>query len=178
MDYLLLLPLITIVWISIHVLISSFKPLKSSKNPPGPHPFPIIGNILELGNQPHQALAKLSQIYGPIMSLKLGNTTTIVISSPQVAKEVLQKNDQILANRMVPDCVRALDHHILSVAWMPPLPQWRALRRACATKVFSSQQLNFTQVLRQRKMQDLMDYVKERCERGEAMEKGEAPGDF
>ena len=122
MDYLLLLPLITIVWISIHVLISSFKPLKSSKNPPGPHPFPIIGNILELGNQPHQALAKLSQIYGPIMSLKLGNTTTIVISSPQVAKEVLQKNDQILANRMVPDCVRALDHHILSVAWMPPLP--------------------------------------------------------
>ncbi|KAG4400552.1 hypothetical protein GLYMA_07G083000v4 [Glycine max] len=170
MDYLLLLPLITIVWISIHVLISSFKPLKSSKNPPGPHPFPIIGNILELGNQPHQALAKLSQIYGPIMSLKLGNTTTIVISSPQVAKEVLQKNDQILANRMVPDCVRALDHHILSVAWMPPLPQWRALRRACATKVFSSQQLNFTQVLRQRKMQDLMDYVKERCERGEAMD--------
>ncbi|KAH1068287.1 hypothetical protein GLYMA_03G021200v4 [Glycine max] len=175
MDYLLLLPLIiTIVWINIHVFISSFKPLKSSKNPPGPRPFPIIGNILELGNQPHQALAKLSQIYGPIMSLKLGKTTTIVISSPQVAKEVLQKHDQIFANRTVPDTLRALDHHILSVVWMPPLAQWRTLRRVCATKVFSSQQLDSTQVFRQRKVQDLMDYVKERCEKGEALDIGEA----
>ncbi|RDX66174.1 Geraniol 8-hydroxylase, partial [Mucuna pruriens] len=174
MDYLLLLLLITLVWVSIHVLISCFKPLKSSKYPPGPRPFPIIGNILELGNQPHQALTKLSQIYGPIMSLKLGNTTTIVISSPQIAKEVLQKNDHIFSNRTVPDTVLALDHHILSVVWLPPLAQWRTLRKICATKVFSSQQLDSTQVLRQRKMQELMDYVKERCERGEALDVGEA----
>ncbi|CAJ1949888.1 unnamed protein product [Sphenostylis stenocarpa] len=174
MDYLSLLLLITIVWLSIRVLISSFKPIRSSKYPPGPHPFPIIGNILKLGNQPHQSLAKLSQIYGPIMSLKLGVTTTIVISSPRVAKEVLQKKDLIFANRAIPNTVRALDHHILSMVWMPPVAQWRILRRACATKVFSSQLLDSTQVFRQRKVQELMDYVKERCNRGEALDIGEA----
>ncbi|BAT97806.1 hypothetical protein LR48_Vigan07g158600 [Vigna angularis] len=175
MEYLLpLLLQITIVCVTIHVLISSFKPMKTSKYPPGPHPFPIIGNILELGNQPHQALAKLSQIYGPIMSLKLGSTTTIVISSPHVAKEVLQKHDQIFSNRTIPDTLRALDHHILSVVWMPPSALWRTLRRACATKVFSSQQLDSTQVCRQRKVQELMDYVKERCQKGEALDIGEA----
>ncbi|KAK7390086.1 hypothetical protein VNO78_25385 [Psophocarpus tetragonolobus] len=174
MDYLSLLPLITLVWLTIHVVISSFKLLKSSKYPPGPCPLPIIGNILEFGNQPHQALAKLSKIYGPIMSLKLGNTTTIVISSPQVAKEVLYKIDQIFAYRTVPDTLRALDHHILSMVWMPPLAQWRTLRRACATKVFSPQQLDSAQVLRQRKMHELMDYVKERCKKGEALDIGEA----
>ncbi|BAT97803.1 hypothetical protein VIGAN_09135900 [Vigna angularis var. angularis] len=97
------------------------------------------------------------------MSLKLGSTTTIVISSPHVAKEVLQKHDQIFSNRTIPDTLRALDHHILSVVWMPPSALWRTLRRACATKVFSSQQLDSTQVCRQRKVQELMDYVKERC---------------
>ncbi|XP_047149480.1 cytochrome P450 76T24-like [Vigna umbellata] len=174
MEYLLPLLQITIVCVTIHVLISTFKPMKTSKYPPGPHPFPIIGNILELGNQPHQALTKLSQIYGPIMSLKLGSITTIVISSPHFAREVLQKKDQIFSNRTTPDAVRALDHHTLSVVWTPPSAPWRALRRVCATKVFSSQQLQFTQVCRQRKVQELMDYVKERCQKGEALDIGES----
>ncbi|QCE02882.1 Cytochrome P450 [Vigna unguiculata] len=174
MEYLLPLLLITIVCVTIHVLISTFKPKKTSKYPPGPRPLPIIGNILDLGILPHQTLAKLSKIYGPIMSLKLGSTTTIVISSPHVAREVLQKNDQIFSNRTIPDTVRVLDHHILSVAWIPPSAQWRILRRACATKVFSSKQLDSTQVLRQGKVQELMDYVKGRCEKGEALDIGEA----
>ena len=176
MDYLALLLLVFLACAAIHVLISilSIKTPKSSKHPPGPRPFPVIGNILELGSQPHQSLTNLSQTYGPIMSLKLGNTNTIVISSPQEAKEVLQRNDQIFSNRNIPDTLRALDHHILSVVWMPPSAQWRILRRACATIVFSSQQLDSTQVLRQRRVQELMDYVKERCKKGETLDIGEA----
>ncbi|RDX64636.1 Inactive cytochrome P450 76AD1, partial [Mucuna pruriens] len=109
------------------------------------------------------------------MSLNLGNTTTIVISSPQVAKEVLHKNDQIFSHRTIPDTVNeALDHHIFSVAWLPLLAQWRTLRRVCATKVFSSHKLDPTQIIRQMKVQELMDYVKERCKKGEALDIGEA----
>ncbi|XP_061347279.1 geraniol 8-hydroxylase-like [Gastrolobium bilobum] len=176
MDNLTLLLISLVLLASIHVLISIFgrKSTKSHKQAPGPRPFPIIGNILELGNKPHEALAKLSQTYGPIMSLKLGNITTIVISSPQIAKEVLHKHDQIFANRTVPDTLQAHDHHILSVVWMPPSSQWRTLRRVCATKVFSSEKLDSTQFLRQRKVQDLMDHVKESCKKGEALDIGEA----
>jgi len=103
MEYLLPLVLITIVCITIHVLISTFKPKKTSKYPPGPRPLPIIGNILDLGNLPHQKLAKLYKIYGPTMCLKLGSTTTIVISSPHGAKEVVQKHDQIFSNKTIPN---------------------------------------------------------------------------
>ncbi|KAK7349601.1 hypothetical protein VNO77_07088 [Canavalia gladiata] len=133
-----------------------------------------MGSILELGNQPHQALTELSKIYGPIMSLKLGNTTAIVISSPQVAEEVLQKHDHIFSSRTIPDTVRALDHHMLSVAWMPPSAQWRTLRRVCATKVFSSLKLDTTRALRLRKVEELLDYVKENCKKGEPLDIGEA----
>ncbi|XP_061348031.1 cytochrome P450 76T24-like [Gastrolobium bilobum] len=176
MDYLILLFISFVLLAVIHVLISSLgrKSTKSHKQAPGPRPYPIIGNILELGTKPHQSLTKLSQTYGPIMSLKLGNITTIVISSPQIAKEVFHKHYQIFGNRTVPDTVRALDHHQLSVAWMPPSSQWRILRRVCVNKVLSSQKLDSTQVLRQRMVQELLDYVKESCKKGKALNIGEA----
>lgn len=41
---------------------------------------------------PHKALTKLLRIYGPLMTLKSGSISTIVISSPQVAKRVLHEN--------------------------------------------------------------------------------------
>jgi hypothetical protein len=36
------------------------------------------------------------------MSLRLGAVTTVVISSPDVARELLQKQDAVFANRFVP----------------------------------------------------------------------------
>ncbi|KAK7394878.1 hypothetical protein VNO78_15419 [Psophocarpus tetragonolobus] len=71
-------------------------------------------------------------------------------------------------------CMHALDHHMYSVVWHPPSPQWRNLRRVCATKVFSPQLLDSTQILRQQKVLDLLDFVKERCKISEAVDISEA----
>ncbi|RDX93628.1 Ferruginol synthase, partial [Mucuna pruriens] len=68
---------------------------------PGPRPFPIIGNILELGTNPHQAVTKLSRIYGPVMSLKLGSITTVVISSPQSSGSGVDYAQGILESQYV-----------------------------------------------------------------------------
>ncbi|RYR71978.1 cytochrome P450 76T24 isoform X1 [Arachis hypogaea] len=174
MEYLALLPIVSFVFISIiiHQILKSklaIRTPKSTKFPPGPKPLPIIGNILELGTQPHQSLAKLSQTYGPIMTLKLGTITTIVISSPMLAKQILQKYDQIFSYRTIPDTVKVLDHHMYSMGWLQPSTQWRILRRVCATKVFSPKQLDSTQVLRQKKLRELMDFVKNKSEKGEVL---------
>ncbi|XP_025634214.1 cytochrome P450 76T24 isoform X1 [Arachis hypogaea] len=170
MEYLELLLLISFVLACIHLLFSNLA-MKTPKNklPPGPKPFPIIGNILELGTHPHLSLSRLSQIYGPIMTLKLGNITTIVISSPQLAKEVLHKHDKTFCDRQTPDTLTALDHHKVSVIWLPLRKKWRNLRRICADNLFSIQKLDSTQVLRQKKVQKLLDFVKERSEKGESL---------
>ena len=101
MDHQVFWIILPIVWACIDVLTSALGGRKSgsSRLPPGPHPFPIIGNILELSNKPHQDVAKLSKTYGPLMTLKLGSITTIVISSPDIAKEALQKNDQAFSGQ-------------------------------------------------------------------------------
>ena len=159
----------TIILIFIRRLFNQTSESEYAKLPPGPRPFPIIGNILELGTNPHIALTKLSKIYGSLMTFKLGRITTLVISSPQVAKEVLLENGQVLSSRTIPHSVHALDHHIYSTVWLPPSAQWRNLRRVCATKIFSPQLLDSTQILRQQKVHDLLDFVKERCKKGEVI---------
>ncbi|GAB2274058.1 hypothetical protein Dimus_008828 [Dionaea muscipula] len=61
---------------------------------------PIVGNLFDLGAKPHQSLAKLAKIHDPIFSLRIGFKTTVVVSSPSAAKEVLlQKSDALFSNR-------------------------------------------------------------------------------
>ncbi|KAL8521788.1 hypothetical protein ACS0TY_012082 [Phlomoides rotata] len=74
---------------------------RGRKLPPGPKPLPIIGNMLQLGSAPHQTLAKLSKTYGPLMSLHLGSVYTVVVSSPEMAKQIFQINGQAFSSRHV-----------------------------------------------------------------------------
>ncbi|KAL4628912.1 hypothetical protein ACB092_05G271400, partial [Castanea dentata] len=164
--FLLILPF---VWASIRVL--NFK-LASQTLPPGPKPFSIIGNILQLSNLPHRALAKLSKTYGPLMTLKLGSITTIVISSPNLAKEALQKNDQAFSSRPIPDKAHVFDRHKFSMRWLPTNSKWKNLRKACATQRFAAQRLHATQGLRHRKEQELLDHVNRSCKSGAPIDIG------
>nr|POE50327.1 geraniol 8-hydroxylase [Quercus suber] len=168
MDHQAFCIILPIVCACIAVLTSALGGRKSgsSRLPPGPHPFPIIGNILELGNKPHQDVAKLSKTYGPLMTLKLGSITTIVISSPYIAKEALQKNDQAFSSRTIPDTCRVFDHHKVSIVWLPALARWRNFRKVSATQIFAPQQLDATQALRQQKVQELLDHVNQCCSNG------------
>jgi len=73
----------------VHALLGSFLAMATKANhklPLGPSRVLIIGNLLELVEKPHKSLAKLAKIHGPIMSLKLGQITTVVMSSAQMPK--------------------------------------------------------------------------------------------
>ncbi|KAG8382127.1 hypothetical protein BUALT_Bualt05G0044400 [Buddleja alternifolia] len=155
-------------------LISNSRARKSSKLPPGPFQFPIIGNILSLGSNPHISIAKLSKKYGPIMTLKLGSVTTIVVSSPETQKLVLQKHDLAFSGRTIPSAVEALNHDKFSIVYLPADNQWRKLRKICKEQMFSVSRLDASQGLRKEKLQKMYDYVNECSETGRAVDIGEA----
>ncbi|EXC06134.1 7-ethoxycoumarin O-deethylase [Morus notabilis] len=166
--------LFLIIWILVKAL-ELFSFARSRKLPPGPKPLPIIGNLLELiGDKSHKSLAKLSNSYGPIMHLKLGQITTIVVSSAAVAREVLQRHDRLFSNRTVPDAIHASDHSEFSLPWMPISPTWRKLRKICNSHLFSAKVLDANMSLRHKKVQELLADVHKSAKDGEAVDIGKA----
>ncbi|XP_051203481.1 geraniol 8-hydroxylase [Lolium perenne] len=125
--------------------------------PPGPTPLPLIGSLHLLGDQPHRSLARLAGTYGPLMSLRLGAVTTVVASSPDAAREILQKHDAVFATRLVNDAVG--DHTRYSVAALPIGPRWRSLRKTMATELFAPHRLDALKGLRSDKVRELAAHV-------------------
>ncbi|KAL3850911.1 hypothetical protein ACJIZ3_012793 [Penstemon smallii] len=153
--------------------LSNSRIRKSGKLPPGPYSFPIIGNILQLGQYPHQSLAKLSKTYGPLMSLHLGSIYTVVVSSPEAAKEILQKHDLAFSSRIITAAGQAHDHHKISMVFLPVGSQWSKLRKICREQLFSTHRLVASQGLRQDKLRKLRDHVQECCVSGRVVNIGE-----
>uniref|UniRef100_A0ACD5YVR3 Uncharacterized protein n=1 Tax=Avena sativa TaxID=4498 RepID=A0ACD5YVR3_AVESA len=71
--------------------------------PPGPPTLPIIGNMHQLiWNKPavfrwiHRLLEQMNT---DIMCLRLGATHVVIVKCPMIARELLRKNDEVLASR-------------------------------------------------------------------------------
>ncbi|ONK71471.1 uncharacterized protein A4U43_C04F9000 [Asparagus officinalis] len=157
---------------SFDLLHLQFSP-KSRTNLPPAKPSPVVGNLFALAKA-HRSLAELAKSYGPIISLKLGQVTTIVVSSPDLAREVLIKKDQIFCARSVPDAVRAANHHQVSVAWLPANQLWKNLRIICSAQFLTSQRLDSNKALRHKKVRELVEYLRERSTAKEAVDIGRA----
>ncbi|XP_055804767.1 geraniol 8-hydroxylase-like [Solanum dulcamara] len=176
MDYIVIIGGLLLAW----TLVQCIRWLAISKRchkklPPGPNPLPFIGNLHNiLGGQPHQSLAKLAEKYGPIISLRLGQMTTVVISSSAIAKEVLQKQDLAFSSRTIPDAIYALNHYQFSVVWLPVANRWRSLRKILNSYIFSGSRLDANQHLRSGKIQDFIAYCSRCSQTGEAVNIGQA----
>ncbi|GAA0159828.1 oxygenase [Lithospermum erythrorhizon] len=147
---------------------------RSSKNlPPGPNPLPIIGSLHLIGDQPHRSMFTLANKYGPLMALKLGQITTIVISSSTMAKEVLQKQDLAFSsNRTVPNALLAIDYYNYSLGFLPIGPKWTAIRKTMTSFVFSNNKINANKHLRMEKVQEFIEYCFKCSQKGEAVSIG------
>eukprot|EP00252_Welwitschia_mirabilis_P024061 TRINITY_DN69_c0_g1_i1.p1 TRINITY_DN69_c0_g1~~TRINITY_DN69_c0_g1_i1.p1 ORF type:complete len:541 (-),score=22.67 TRINITY_DN69_c0_g1_i1:651-2099(-) len=124
--------------------------------PPGPPGLPILGNLLQLGAKPNESLAALCEKYGPLMTLRLGFRTTIVVSSPEMAKEVLKTQDHIFAGRTVPHANDALSQSEASIVFGQQGPHWRMLRRVSTTQLFIPKKLDALQSLRKQKVDEML----------------------
>ncbi|XP_058069880.1 geraniol 8-hydroxylase-like [Magnolia sinica] len=174
MDYSTLFLWISLAWAFIHIVLLAKEKSSAHKLPPGPIPLPIIGSLFKLGHKPHDSLARLAKIYGPIMTLRLGRVLTVIASSADMAKEVLQKNDQALSGRTVVDAVRAQNYHESTMGWQPANSNWRKLRMMYNTQMFTAQRLDANQALRRQKVQELIAHMRQSCLGGQVVDIGRA----
>nr|XP_027063190.1 cytochrome P450 71D10-like [Coffea arabica] len=100
--------------------------------PPGPKPLPIIGNMHQLfGSLAHRTLRDLAIKYGPLMHLKLGEVSTLVVTSPEVAEEFMKTHDLQFVNRPQLISVRIFNYDCTNIAFAPFGEYWRQLRKIC-----------------------------------------------
>ncbi|WCJ26177.1 cytochrome P450 family 76 subfamily C polypeptide 2 [Euphorbia peplus] len=154
----LLLPLIYLILK--RCLKPSFPPLPL---PPGPFHWPILGNIFQVGSNPHLTLTQLSKLYGPLFSVKLGTQLVIVGSSPTAAMEILKKHDKVMSGRYVPHVAPTKSPQLnkLSLGWTVECNErWKYLRTLCKTELFSSKATEFQEAKREMKVNKMVEFVK------------------
>lgn len=84
---------------------------------------------------------KISTKYGPIMHLKIGELSTIVISSPHVAEEALKKNDLAFADRPLVLLSKIVLYNYVNLSSSPYGEHWREMRKLFIMELLSSKKV-------------------------------------
>nr|UXF47984.1 cytochrome P450 CYP71-4 [Daphne genkwa] len=133
---------------------------RGKKLPPGPRTLPIVGNLHQFMGEslPHQTMAKLATKYGPIMHLKLGQVPTIVISSPEMAKQVLKTQDHIFASR--PQIIAAeIILYNFSIGFLPYGETWRQIRKISVVEFLSPKRVLSFRPIREEEVSKIVEEI-------------------
>ncbi|KAJ3696932.1 hypothetical protein LUZ61_000637 [Rhynchospora tenuis] len=155
-------PYYTLIFFSIIILLSTFllKHRTASKNlrlPPGPWPLPIIGNLhCLIGSLPHRALRDLSQQYGPLLLLQLGEIPTIIASSIEASREILTTHDVKFASRPIGPTIRILTAGGKGVGFSSYGEYWRHVRKICVAELLSNKRVQSFRPIREEEVNNLV----------------------
>ncbi|KAL6993469.1 hypothetical protein U1Q18_011586 [Sarracenia purpurea var. burkii] len=105
--------------------------------PPGPKGLPVIGNMALMDQLTHRGLAKLAKRYGGLFHLRMGSLHMVAVSSPEIARQVLQVQDNIFSNRPATIAISYLTYDRADMAFSHYGPFWRQMRKLCVMKLFS-----------------------------------------
>lgn len=136
------------------------KPLKNL--PPSPPKFPIIGNLHQMGLSPHRNLQSLARKHGPVMLLHLGNVPVLVVSSADVAKDILKTYDQIFSNRPNSTVANGI-YDCKDIAFSPYGEYWRQVKSICVNQLLSNRKVQSFRNVREEEMFLMMEKVRESC---------------
>ncbi|XP_047327648.1 trimethyltridecatetraene synthase-like [Impatiens glandulifera] len=141
-------------------LILAYILLRRRKNqlvlPPGPKPWPIIGNLNLLGPLPHRSIHQLTLKYGPIMQLRFGSFPVVVGSSVEMAKVFLKTMDANFVDRPKFAAGKYTTYNYSDITWSPHGPYWRQARKICIMELFSTRRLDSYEFIRVEEMNTMV----------------------
>ncbi|XP_074591878.1 cytochrome P450 71A1-like [Curcuma longa] len=133
------------------------------KLPPGPAKLPVIGNLHQIrGNLLHQSLWEISKQYGPLMHLKLGQVSAVVVSSAALARDVLKTFDHACCSRPHNVATSEISYGGSDIACMPYGESWRQLRKLFTVEFFSARKINSFASVREDEIARMVKHISSR----------------
>ncbi|XP_061586827.1 cytochrome P450 1A1 [Cololabis saira] len=68
-------------------------------SPPGPTPWPFVGNLLQMGDQMHLSLTGMRLQYGDVFKIRLGSLTVVILSGYNTVRQALVRQGEAFAGR-------------------------------------------------------------------------------
>ncbi|PIA28378.1 hypothetical protein AQUCO_07000007v1 [Aquilegia coerulea] len=115
------------------------------------------------GLAPHRSLRDLALKYGPVMHLKLGSISTIVVSSAEVAKEIMKTHDLVFASRPKILSAKVLGYNYTDVALTPYGAYWRQLRKICILELLNTKRVQSYRFVREEELALLVQSITSSC---------------
>ncbi|XP_062116681.1 flavonoid 3'-monooxygenase [Humulus lupulus] len=150
------MPSIFVIVLSILLAVGVYSLLKKLRSrgsslplPPGPRPWPVVGNLPHLGPVPHHAIAALAHKYGPLMYLRLGFVDVVVAASASVAAQFLKVHDANFSSRPPNSGAKHIAYNYQDLVFRPYGPRWRMLRKISSVHLFSGKALDDYRYVRQ-----------------------------
>ncbi|KAE8675313.1 hypothetical protein F3Y22_tig00111678pilonHSYRG00041 [Hibiscus syriacus] len=131
--------------------------------PPGPKPWPLIGNLNLIGPLPHQSIHALSRKYGHIMQLRFGSFPVIVASSSEMARALLKTNDAIFTDRPKTAAGKYTTYNYSDITWSSYGPYWRQARKMCLMELFSAKRLESFEYIRKEERKIFLRRLYQSC---------------
>nr|GEW10663.1 premnaspirodiene oxygenase-like [Tanacetum cinerariifolium] len=112
----------------------------------------------------HRALHDLATRYGPVMHLKLGFISTVVISSADAAREIMKTHDSIFCNRPKLVAPKILAYNYSDVAFAPYGSYWRQLKKICILELSTTKSIESTRFIREEEVKLLAQGISKSSE--------------
>uniref|UniRef100_A0A3Q1B406 Cytochrome P450 1A n=1 Tax=Amphiprion ocellaris TaxID=80972 RepID=A0A3Q1B406_AMPOC len=86
-------------WFFLHLQCDSHVDHTKYPPPPGPTPWPLVGNLLQMGDQIHLSLTHLRLQYGDVFKMRLGSLSVVVLSGYTTIRQALVRQGEAFAGR-------------------------------------------------------------------------------
>ncbi|KAF6147482.1 hypothetical protein GIB67_021308 [Kingdonia uniflora] len=153
------------LFISVLLLSRFYRDHRSKKLnlPPSPSKLPIIGNMHQLGEFSHNSFLDLSQKYGKILLVHLAKSPWVIISSPEIAREIMKTHDNEFANRPVLTAANIFFYGYTDVSFAPNNEYWRQVRKLFVQELLNAKMILSFKYVREEEMTLVIENISYSC---------------
>ncbi|KAM0909650.1 hypothetical protein ACQ4PT_014705 [Festuca glaucescens] len=131
--------------------------LRFGKLPPGPRPWPVLGNLFQIQPVRCRCFAEWAGRYGPIMTVWFGSSPMVVVSTSELAQEVLKTHDQQLADRPRNRSTERFSRGGMDLIWADYGAHYIKVRKFCNLELFTPRRLEALRPIREDEVTDMVE---------------------